>query len=267
LITSYASPKYRKFPSVVLVWTCAADLMLAVYSAMQWMQGPLRIPFALAVPGSSVCIFKIYVEMFLELQCGVVCILVSYTLYATIVQNVDFNFFTCYYYWFVAGRWGFPLLFPLLSLVGLNSPTVTGYCCLNTTQIIMLRVVPWAVMSTIQLWFIVELLRHVCIIQSAIQSFTTNHSTGQAWLLVRLITFEEVIFYHFGSICVKEVFAILPVLLSINSFVILFANTDLREFISVQFNRLSVAMRTCISAMKWKRTQITPSTSSTISLV
>lgn len=94
---------------------------------------------------------EIYIDLVLEIASSIVCIIVSFTLYSAIVKNVDFKslyvgsiilllyyffyslfffFLLClllpfstkrYYKWFMISLWGGSFIYPLISLIVMDS--------------------------------------------------------------------------------------------------------------------------------------------------
>eukprot|EP00026_Physarum_polycephalum_P014472 Phypoly_transcript_14989.p1 GENE.Phypoly_transcript_14989~~Phypoly_transcript_14989.p1 ORF type:complete len:296 (+),score=-2.71 Phypoly_transcript_14989:48-890(+) len=242
LIASYSSPKHRKFPNIILVWICIADLMYALFLAIRWVPGPVTEAFDKAVPGSPLCTFMLYILVFIDFHSSLVSILISYTLYASIVNHVSYDLANHYHKWYMLLIWVLSASYPFVNFIHVSNADRKGLCSNNLIQTTAFRIVPWVVMFCIQLWFAVPVLKYVTMIKATVKNYTASNSTrrGQVWLYLRFMGIIVVrfifklifaIYYSclaFGLVMpvwFMRLTAFAPLLLSVNAFVVLAGNS------------------------------------------
>jgi len=221
VVLSYAFPKQRKFPNVVLVWCCLGDFFTALFICLKWVPGPLKQIFTANI-SPAICFISVYWELVLEVSSCVVCALTAYTLFAAIVQNTHLEKLRKNYYWFLGFVLGTSFLLPLIPFTDFD----------NLTK---------------KIAFILPVLRYVYVITASIKTLTPDRSVvnrARVWLGLRLLggLCNQLTFWFCILLYESKVFlgmqiseshvifmGIVPICLSLNGFIVLFGNRSLRN--------------------------------------
>eukprot|EP00026_Physarum_polycephalum_P013680 Phypoly_transcript_14106.p1 GENE.Phypoly_transcript_14106~~Phypoly_transcript_14106.p1 ORF type:complete len:318 (+),score=17.87 Phypoly_transcript_14106:40-954(+) len=253
--TSYIFPQQRKFPNVVLLWTCINDFVLAIYMAILCLPTPVRDMFVAQIEFDPVlCTFSLYSFWLLQESASMLSLLLICTLYITIVKHVNLEENKAYYCAYLAIFWIPTILLPCFCLIEAVHMVRTGACIFSSKVGTVIRAANWFILFLIQLILIIKVFKVVNSITHAIESHATNGINKAAkvrfWLRVRcfggmvnqVVIWTPATITQLMSAWNKSVgddlviFSVIaPVFLSINGFIVLAGNKPLRTALSCIF--------------------------------
>eukprot|EP00026_Physarum_polycephalum_P011617 Phypoly_transcript_11853.p1 GENE.Phypoly_transcript_11853~~Phypoly_transcript_11853.p1 ORF type:complete len:307 (+),score=3.92 Phypoly_transcript_11853:216-1136(+) len=189
-ITSYIYPQQRRFPNVVLLWTCLNDFVASLITAMNWIPGPVKDNLTLKAVDPHVCTFITYNSWAMELSASMLNVLLSYTLYATIVKRIDlYEMRDVYYYKYLAIFWIPTLTIPLVSLIEITHSSSNGYCYPRTKGVSGVKLFAWFAPLIIEVFLMFQVFKVVFSVSHAVRHSvpSRNYNLGIVWLCVRFV--------------------------------------------------------------------------------
>jgi len=254
VIASYIFPQQRKFPNVVLVWTCIADFVAALYIAMMLLPGPFRDNYIYEIPNNSTfCTLSIYTLWAIQLSASMLGLLLAYTLYATIVKKIDLEESSMYYYGYIAVFWIPTILLPCVYLFAAGHRFTLSICDTTSKIGIGFRVGSWFILLCIQVFLLIKVFRVVKKVTGAVQhnsSNVSNMSNALFWLTMRCLgaQFNQVVTW-FPQVIIELIglwdgqasqsllifSAITPCFLFTNGFIVLAGNKPLKTYLASLF--------------------------------
>eukprot|EP00026_Physarum_polycephalum_P012809 Phypoly_transcript_13143.p1 GENE.Phypoly_transcript_13143~~Phypoly_transcript_13143.p1 ORF type:complete len:311 (+),score=15.54 Phypoly_transcript_13143:150-1082(+) len=254
VITSYAVPQQRKFPNVVLVWTCIGDFAFALYVAMIWLPGPLRYYLVDQLPvRDNLCTLSLYILLVMEESASMLGLLLAFTLYFSVVKSVDISQSNLYYYGYIAIYWIPTICLPLLCFIEPVHVVETGFCELRSKLGTILRILNWFIPLLIQIVLVLKVFHVVQTVTNAVQKDSYNKASSRTflWLFVRCIGAMANQMIVWLPTTIKEIFAMeqnypkslvlicaaTPIFLSLNGIIVLAGNKPLRIFLSSFFSK------------------------------
>eukprot|EP00026_Physarum_polycephalum_P004331 Phypoly_transcript_04349.p1 GENE.Phypoly_transcript_04349~~Phypoly_transcript_04349.p1 ORF type:complete len:336 (+),score=29.77 Phypoly_transcript_04349:1171-2178(+) len=186
VITSYIYPQQRRFPNIVLVWTCIGDLALGLYVSMKWLPGPVRTHFTdKATLHPSLCYFSTYLQWTMLEAASMLSLLLAYTLYLTIVKGIDLHELRSkYYYPYLAVVWIPTICIPFMVFAERNSKIDAGLCKVISPLVVLFRTLNLLIPLAVQLVLMVLVLKVVIEVSLAVKNNLGNISSTRAilWL-------------------------------------------------------------------------------------
>jgi len=117
VVTSYAFPEQRRFPTVMLAWSCVCDFFVGIYMCFRWVPGYMSTGIQNdAQNGNAICRTVILVETFFMYTSAMICFLLTFTLYASIVRGVKIASSTQHHTWYLVSIWVVSLVCALVTL-------------------------------------------------------------------------------------------------------------------------------------------------------
>eukprot|EP00026_Physarum_polycephalum_P010354 Phypoly_transcript_10515.p1 GENE.Phypoly_transcript_10515~~Phypoly_transcript_10515.p1 ORF type:complete len:314 (+),score=-5.53 Phypoly_transcript_10515:26-943(+) len=186
-VTSYIYPQQRKFPNVVLVWTCLNDFFTSLITTMNWIPGPVKNNLTLNVVDPDLCTFIVYTDWAMELSASMLNLLLSYTLYATIVKQIDLHAMRkVYYYRYLAIFWVPTMGIPLICLFEFTHAIGDGYCSPRTKVVTSIKLVTWLLPFCVQVVLMTVVFKEVYTVTRAVRNnLGRSSNTGFLWLCAR----------------------------------------------------------------------------------
>eukprot|EP00026_Physarum_polycephalum_P015114 Phypoly_transcript_15727.p2 GENE.Phypoly_transcript_15727~~Phypoly_transcript_15727.p2 ORF type:complete len:119 (+),score=6.58 Phypoly_transcript_15727:92-448(+) len=90
VITSYIFPQQRKFPNIVLVWTCVGDFVFASCVSVMLLPGPISDLFISQLAlHPQLCTLSLYSLWVMQQSASMLGLLLAFTLYVSLVKNID----------------------------------------------------------------------------------------------------------------------------------------------------------------------------------
>eukprot|EP00026_Physarum_polycephalum_P009151 Phypoly_transcript_09263.p1 GENE.Phypoly_transcript_09263~~Phypoly_transcript_09263.p1 ORF type:complete len:306 (+),score=1.07 Phypoly_transcript_09263:250-1167(+) len=256
VISCYIFPQQRKFPNVVLVWTCVGDFVFTLYISILWLPGPAKqLYLAQMFKSDTLCAFALYALLALEESALVLGFLLACTLYLNVVKHVDMDQNKAYYYGFLAAFWIPTTLFPCITFFERGHSIVLGYCTLKSKVGIAIRILNWIVMILLQVILLIKVFYTVNTVTNAVHRHSSNRYDSSAayfWLCARcfgaMIT-QVVVWlpatasqvyeitgrvpdHYLMLICVTT-----PSFVSLNGLIVLAGNKPLRNSLCALFTR------------------------------
>eukprot|EP00026_Physarum_polycephalum_P012040 Phypoly_transcript_12306.p1 GENE.Phypoly_transcript_12306~~Phypoly_transcript_12306.p1 ORF type:complete len:319 (+),score=20.96 Phypoly_transcript_12306:65-958(+) len=189
-ITSYIYAQQRKFPNVVLVWTCLNDFFSCLYVTMNWIPGPVKDNVTLKVVEPRLCTLFLYSGSAMELSASMLSLLLAHTMYATIVKRIDLHEMRqAYYYKYLIIFWIPTVAIPLVCLTEVSHIPTNGYCLPSTKTVTGVKLITWFVPFVIQVVFMVPVFNAVFSISQAVRPSIAGRPSNKAilWLCARFV--------------------------------------------------------------------------------
>eukprot|EP00026_Physarum_polycephalum_P010069 Phypoly_transcript_10217.p1 GENE.Phypoly_transcript_10217~~Phypoly_transcript_10217.p1 ORF type:complete len:254 (+),score=13.40 Phypoly_transcript_10217:35-796(+) len=205
IITSYIFPQQRKFPNVVLVWSCIADFVYAMYAAMEVLPGPVKYYFAERIPqNSNLCTVSMYSLWAMQESASMLSFLLAVTLYASIVKKIDLEENKLYYYAYLVVFWIPTTILPIYSFVEEHHRAGIGFCDPTSKLGVGLRASSWFILLSIQVVLLAQVFNVVSKVSSAVKHTSSNTVSNPIfWLTVRCIgaQIHQIVVWLPGMLC------------------------------------------------------------------
>eukprot|EP00026_Physarum_polycephalum_P011591 Phypoly_transcript_11826.p1 GENE.Phypoly_transcript_11826~~Phypoly_transcript_11826.p1 ORF type:complete len:313 (+),score=12.17 Phypoly_transcript_11826:71-1009(+) len=249
IITSYIFPQQRKFPNVVLVWTCIIDFVFAVYISMLLLPGPVRTYFANQIPyKSAYCTLSMYTLWAIQEAASMLSLLLACMLYLRIVKQLSMRETRTYYYGFIIAFWIPTISLPMFSILEKMPRAGVGYCDTRSKLGVGFRAGSWLFSLFIQ---VILLTRVFMVVQKMTRdakrsSSRPSMSKAKLWLYLGCIGAQvHRVIVWFPTILVELIplwngvpgpglimaATITPCLLFLNGLIVLAGNKPLKRVI------------------------------------